>query len=109
MDWDVFLCPVARTPAFAHDSANAPWPSTINWLVDYSVAGSAYGTPFSLTGHPVVVVPIARAANGLPIGIQIVGGRWCDMRVLTIAAATMAVLPSSRDPPGGRVVSQHRP
>jgi amidase len=98
--------------AFAHGAVNAPI-AVDDQLVDYSVAGGAFSTPFSLTGHPVVVVPIARAANGLPIGMQIVGARWSDMRVLAIAAAaiaaaTMTVLPSNGDPPGGRVVSRHR-
>jgi amidase len=42
--------------------------------------------PFNLTGHPVVVIPIGRDPDGLPIGIQIVGRRWEDERVLAIAA-----------------------
>jgi amidase len=97
-DWDVLLCPVVPTPAFAHGSIGAPI-AVDNELVDYSVAGGAYCTPFSLTGHPVVVVPVTRAANGLPIGVQVIGPRWRDMRLVAIAAALTQVVGSIRDPP----------
>lgn len=82
--WDVWLCPVAATTAFTHrltgmaievDEVNLP----------YMMANGAYTTPFNLTGNPVVVIPIARSQDNLPIGIQIVGKRWQDMALLAIA------------------------
>jgi amidase len=92
-DWDVFLCPVSPTTAYAHNSIAAPV-AVDEQFVDYSIAGGAYCTPFSVTGQPVVVVPIARASNGLPIGMQLVGARWSDTRLLAIAAAIVSALPS---------------
>jgi amidase len=41
--------------------------------------------PFNLTGHPVVVIPVGRTQDGLPIGMQIVGKRWQDMELLAIS------------------------
>lgn len=41
--------------------------------------------PFNLSGHPVVVIPIGQTQAGLPIGMQIVGKRWCEMELLAIA------------------------
>lgn len=95
----MLLCPVAATPAFVHGSINSPI-AVDDQLLDYSVAGGAYCTPFNLTGHPVVAVPIAFATSGLPIGMQLVGARWCDTRLLAISASIMTALASSRDPPG---------
>jgi amidase len=33
----------------------------------------------------VVVVPVGRSSEGLPIGVQVVGRRWEDLRLLGIA------------------------
>jgi Asp-tRNA(Asn)/Glu-tRNA(Gln) amidotransferase A subunit family amidase len=37
--------------------------------------------------HPVIDVPVARASNGVPIGIQIAGGPFEDRKVFAAAAA----------------------
>jgi amidase len=82
--WDVWLCPVAATPAFTH---RPPWSAV---EIDgkpypYAVANGAYTMPFNLSGHPAVVIPIGQTQNKLPIGMQIVGKRWCEMELLAIA------------------------
>ncbi|MEC4817887.1 MAG: amidase [Scytonema sp. PMC 1069.18] len=82
--WDVWLCPVAATPAFTHRPS---W-SAIDIdgkAYPYAVANGAYTMPFNLSGHPAVVIPIGKTQNGLPIGMQIVGKRWCEMELLAIA------------------------
>jgi amidase len=43
--------------------------------------------PFSLTGHPVVVVPGPVPDGALPVGVQLVGARHTEERLLAIAAA----------------------
>lgn len=48
------------------------------------MATIAFNALFNFTGHPSIVIPIARTKNNLPIGIQIVGKRWDDMRLLAI-------------------------
>lgn len=82
--WDVWLTPVAATAAFTHrpswsavDVNGTPYP--------HAVANGAYTMPFNLSGHPAVVIPIGKTAEGLPIGLQIVGKRWHEMELIEIA------------------------
>jgi len=39
----------------------------------------------NLTGHPVVVLPVANSRDGLPIGLQVVGRRWGEGRLVMAA------------------------
>jgi amidase len=96
--WDALLCPVAMTTAFPHTPTGAPL------LVDgaphkyWRVIGHC--GVFNLTGHPVVVVPLGRDADGMPIGIQIVGRRWSEARLLAVAQAITEVSGPFVAPPG---------
>jgi Asp-tRNA(Asn)/Glu-tRNA(Gln) amidotransferase A subunit family amidase len=40
---------------------------------------------FNLTGNPAMVLPCGFTSSGLPIGLQIVGPRWREHRLLAIA------------------------
>lgn len=40
---------------------------------------------FNLTGHPALVLPCGRTADGLPIGLQIVGPHWQEEKIIQIA------------------------
>ena len=82
--WDVWLCPVAMTTAFTH-RAKGEAIEINSRKVPYLIANGAYLVPFNLTGHPVVVIPIGFTKDGLPIGMQIVGKRWKEMELLSIA------------------------
>jgi amidase len=57
---------------------------------------------FNLTGQPALVVPAGLDQDGLPIGIQIVGSRWSETRLLAIARALeeAGILPGFTPPPG---------
>lgn len=50
--------------------------------VSYSVANMGYTTPFSLTGSPVIVIPIGKTAKGLPMGVQVVGRKMREYDLL---------------------------
>jgi amidase len=84
-DWDALLCPVAMTSAFPHCD-----PGTRLLVdgrsVDYHTV-SAHATPFNYTGQPAVSVPCGLDREGLPIGVQLVGPRWSDARLLGVAKA----------------------
>ncbi|MDY6898200.1 MAG: amidase [Cyanobacteriota bacterium] len=82
--WDVWLCPVAMTAAFTHRVKGAAI-EVDGKKVPYQMANGAYLVPFNLTGHPVVVIPIGFTSDGLPIGMQIVGKRWKEMELLSVA------------------------
>jgi aspartyl-tRNA(Asn)/glutamyl-tRNA(Gln) amidotransferase subunit A len=58
-----------------------------------------YTYVFNLTGQPAATVPCGFAADGLPVGLQIVG-RWRDDATVLRAAAAFEV---------ARPWSEHRP
>lgn len=59
-----------------------------------------YTHPFNLTGHPAITVPCGWTADGLPVGLQILGPWLGDARVLRAAALFEAARPwASRRPP----------
>jgi aspartyl-tRNA(Asn)/glutamyl-tRNA(Gln) amidotransferase subunit A len=55
--------------------------------------------PFNLTGQPAASVPAGFTADGLPVGLQIVGRRFADATVMRAAAAFEQLRPWA----------QHRP
>jgi amidase len=93
--YDAFLCPVTVGPAIRHCAPGTPVPVDAG-SVSYLMGGLAYTAPFNLTGNPVAVLPMGRSAEGLPLGVQIVGRRWEDMRVLAVAEAIERMLPPVR-------------
>jgi amidase len=97
--WDAWLCPVSVGPAIEHCPFGTPV-DVDGQQVSYYVAGTAYTCPFNLTGHPVVVLPLARSAEGLPIGLQVIGRRWGEMQLLGIAAQLAKVIGPFQRPPG---------
>jgi Asp-tRNA(Asn)/Glu-tRNA(Gln) amidotransferase A subunit family amidase len=60
-------------------------------LVDPSI-GWCLTYPFNFTGHPAASIP-AGLADGLPVGLQIVGRRHDDVGVLAASAAFEAGAP----------------
>ena len=46
-----------------------------------------YTCGFNLTGHPAVSLPCGFSSGGLPIGLQMIGRRWKDFRLLALARA----------------------
>lgn len=78
----VLICPTAAIAAFRHGERE--WQvegQTVKYLDAWS-----YCEWFNLLGFPAVVVPMALSAEGLPIGVQIVGRPWEEELVLAVAA-----------------------
>ena len=46
--------------------------------------GLRFTAPFNLTGQPALSVPVGRGANGLPLGVQLVGRPFADGTVLAV-------------------------
>ena len=80
----VLVCPVASVPAFRHGERS--WDVGSGRVVDYLDA-MLYAQWFNVLGNPVVVVPAGRSPEGLPIGVQVVGRPFEEMRVFQVAAA----------------------
>jgi amidase len=80
-NFDAVICPVLPTPAFPHDHS----PEQEARRID--IDGKPYVYPdqlawagiATLPGLPSTAIPIGRSAEGLPIGVQIVGP-WLEDR-----------------------------
>ncbi|MDX1663408.1 MAG: hypothetical protein R3272_06410 [Candidatus Promineifilaceae bacterium] len=59
---------------------------------------NAHAKLFNDSGHPSVVIPHALASEGLPIGLQLVGKRWEEARLLGGARAIAEVAGSCQPP-----------
>src|SRR6202158_4461530 len=81
--WDVLLCPPAVMTAFPHCEPGSPLAVDGQEVAYWTV--SAYGALFNSTGHTAGVPPFTRDHAGLPIGIQLVGKRWSESRLLAVA------------------------
>ena len=96
--WDAWITPVASTSAFTH---RPDWsPVDVDGVsYPHAVANGAYLMPFNLSGHPAVVIPMGHTQAGLPIGMQIVGKRWREMELLSIAEKIDQAINAFQHPP----------
>ncbi|WP_248362568.1 amidase family protein [Anaeromyxobacter oryzae] len=101
-DFDALLLPPSMTTAFPHCEPGTPLPVD-GKLADYFGHGAVLAMA-NLADLPALVAPAGRDEDGLPIGVQIVGPRWSEMRILAIARALLnaQVLPGFAPPPGYR-------
>jgi len=81
--YDLLITPTLAVPAFPH----GPGPSTINGRSVNPYTGWMLTSVFNLTGHPVASINCGYSADGMPIGLQIVGPRFSEKRVFEIAKA----------------------
>ena len=91
--YDVFVCPVSPVTAFKHHAPSKSYgnfniyntPLKVNSVnIHYYMATQAYTTPFALTESPVLALPLGLSGQQLPIGIQVVGKRYEDFKLLKI-------------------------
>jgi aspartyl-tRNA(Asn)/glutamyl-tRNA(Gln) amidotransferase subunit A len=78
-EYDLLLTPTMADTAFGLDRSLPQYGPTLAW--------SPFTYPFNLTGEPAITVPAGWSAAGLPVGLQIVGPRFAEGRVLRAAAA----------------------
>jgi aspartyl-tRNA(Asn)/glutamyl-tRNA(Gln) amidotransferase subunit A len=57
-----------------------------------------YTVPFNLTGQPAASIPVGLAADGLPVGMQIVGPRFSEALILRASRAFERAAPFSAKP-----------
>ncbi len=97
--FDAWLLPVAALPAFRHMRSGKSL-DVDGTSVPYTTAVGSYAAPFNLTGSPAVSLPAGQSAEGLPIGVQLVGRRWDDDHLLAVAERAAEILGPFRRPPG---------
>jgi len=84
---DVLVTPTLTVPPYSKHLADG-YPTEID-------GQSVRGVPtdmmltwiFNLTGHPAASVPAGLTDDGLPVGLQIVGKRFAEADILSVAAA----------------------
>ncbi|MEZ5838198.1 MAG: amidase [Geminicoccaceae bacterium] len=90
-DHDLLLTPSVAIPAFEAGHEVPPGSGLERWI---EWAGFSY--PFNLTQQPAMSVPAGLTAQGLPAGLQIVGAKFDEGKVLAAAAAFEAARPWPR-------------
>lgn len=88
--YDVLLTPTLPLTAF---KAGLDHPGTVAGRPVHGLSWSPFTYPMNLTGQPACSVPAGLTKEGLPVGLQIVGGWHGDEAVLRAAAAFEAVRP----------------
>lgn len=83
-DWDLLLTPAVSVAAFPAEKLMPDhWPQhDWDWL-----GWAEFSYPFNMSWNPAASVPCGFTAEGLPVGLQIVGRRFDDLGVLQAAAA----------------------
>ena len=83
-DWDFLLTPSVSVAAFPAEKLMPDhWPHH-DW--DW-VSWGEFSYPFNMSWNPAASVPCGFTAEGLPVGLQIVGKRFDDLGVLQASAA----------------------
>ena len=86
--YDLLLTPTVPITAFI---AGEEVP--IGWHAPRWTSWTPFTHPFNMTQQPAASVPCGWSVNGLPIGLQVVGPRHADARVLAACAAYERVAP----------------
>ena len=82
---DAILSPVSGVgPSRVDDSDRAVWNGQTRPLRD---AVMIFTVPHNVTGLPTSIVPVGVDADGLPVGLQLMAGRWREDKAVEIAAA----------------------
>lgn len=99
--WDAILMPITPVPAFPHDHSDPMnartidvdgkterYLSMLNWI---ALATSLHA--------PALALPAGQTAEGLPVGVQLVGRWGCEDRLIDLAAALEEAVGRFSPPP----------
>lgn len=82
--YDIWITPVCSFEAYKHQKAGKPF--IVNKKkVGYTKAIASFNFTSAFSGHPIVVIPIGKKKNGMPVGVQIHSRKWTDKKLLEIA------------------------
>jgi amidase len=94
--WDLFVCPIHLLAAPAHDMVN---PMTLANGREVTYEEQALPQVLAAaSGHPSIVIPAGQDDHGMPIGIQLIGRRWDDERLIAMTKAISHLVGGYRQP-----------
>jgi len=98
--YDVLLCPVTATAAYEHMHKGSVYSrkQLVNGQKQAYSDHLVWAGMATLCGLPSTVAPIGRTAEGLPVGIQIIGGFGKDLMTIDFARKLAAVVPAFQAP-----------
>lgn len=86
-EFDAVVCPITPTPAFPHD----PNPDLLGCRIDIDGVDYAFFDQLvwaglaTMPGLPATAIPAGRSAEGLPVGVQLIGPMFEDRTPLRLA------------------------
>lgn len=86
-DHDLLITPTMAIPPFPHPPTMRDYPHEVEGVEVTTLGWQPFTFPFNLTHQPAASVPCGLDADGLPVGLQIVGRRHEDALVLAAARA----------------------
>ncbi len=86
--YDAFLAPVSALPSIDNCPPGTPLEVDGKARPYWDTIGT-HTVLFNLGGQPGVAMPCGFAEGGRPFGVQLVGPRWSDARLLDIAEAVV--------------------
>jgi len=89
-EYDILITPTLACPAFRLGISDA---EEINGKPVGPGAWMHYTYPFNMSGHPAASIPCGWSSEGLPIGMQIIGNRFDDLKVLQVSKAFEEIQP----------------
>jgi amidase/aspartyl-tRNA(Asn)/glutamyl-tRNA(Gln) amidotransferase subunit A len=93
-DYDVLLTPTLSATPVPNGSVGATLgPSQVNGRKVERCIGWCLTHPFNFTGHPAASIPAGQTPDGLPVGLQVVGGRFRDDHVISACRRVEQVRP----------------
>jgi Asp-tRNA(Asn)/Glu-tRNA(Gln) amidotransferase A subunit family amidase len=88
--YDILITPTTAVPAFEIGIAA---PTSIDGVDVGATEWQAFTFPFNFTGHPAASIPCGWVNDGVPIGMQIIGKRFDELKILQVSKCFEEIAP----------------
>jgi amidase len=97
---DLLLTPTLAQPPLPHGALGAGPGEPVMEAIHKGMRFVPFCPPANITGQPAISLPLHQSADGLPIGVQLIGAPGGEETLLAIAAQVEAARPwAERRPP----------